>query len=71
MQSAAHPTPDPQFIPVAAAARRLSMSPAAVRAMIDRGELEAIKAGRVLRVSSAGLDAYIAAATVKPRSVPA
>lgn len=61
----------PQFIPVAAAARRLSMSPAGIRAMIDRGELEAIKAGRVLRVSSAGLDAYIAGATVQPRPVSA
>lgn len=60
---------DPQFIPVTAAARRLSVSPAAIRAMIDRGELEAIKAGRVLRVSAASLDAYITGATVQPRPV--
>lgn len=58
-------TPTPEYVSVTDVAQRLNVSATAVRAMIDRGELDALKVGRILRVSTASVDAFIAAATAR------
>jgi excisionase family DNA binding protein len=51
---------------VAAAAQRLGLHEASVRRMIARGELPAVRVGRLLRVSPAAIDALVALAEGRP-----
>ena len=46
-------------------AARLNVHVATVRRLIERGELQAVKIGKNIRVQPADLDAYIQAAHIK------
>jgi excisionase family DNA binding protein len=48
-----------QALTVAETAQRLSVHPATVRRMLDRGDLARIRIGRLVRVDLASLDAFI------------
>jgi excisionase family DNA binding protein len=59
----ARPAPDPAgsgaaptFVTVAEAARRLACHPKTVRAMVERGQLRAVKVGSALRVDLGSLE---------------
>lgn len=49
-------------------ARLLDLRPRTVREMVKRGELQAIRVGRKLRISRASLRAFIERSTVRSKS---
>jgi excisionase family DNA binding protein len=53
---------EPQTLKVAEVARRLRVDPRTVYRMIRRGELHGVKAGRVWRVPTRSLEAFLQAA---------
>lgn len=57
------------YISVAKAARTVDVAPGTVRAWIRSGRLEAKRAGRVLRISRAELERFIAGAPGKAQQV--
>lgn len=57
---------DARWISTAEAAERLGLVPRTLYARIDRGELPAYRFGRVIRLKTAEVDAYIEASRVQP-----
>lgn len=60
---------DPEWLGTAAAAQRLGIVPRTLYAMVDAGKLPAYRLGRVIRLKSADVDAYIESCRVEPGSL--
>ncbi len=58
--------PTPVWLSVPEAAGRLGVVPKSIYRFIDRGELEAYKMGRVIRLRESDVEAYLAAAKIQP-----
>lgn len=48
-------------------AEQLGVHPETIRRLIHDGRLEAVRVGRVLRITTAGLDGFLARQRVKPQ----
>ena len=61
MQSKTHPKETRRFYTVSEIAERLHLSTRTIRRLIERGELDAYRIGRLIRISPDGLQRFIEA----------
>lgn len=53
-------TPQPEFVPVAVVAERLTCSPDSVLRLMRAGELAGFRHGRLVRIRASSVDAFVA-----------
>ncbi len=58
--------PDFEWLSTQAAARRLGVTPRTLYRFIDQGELPAYRMGRVIRLKSSEVDAFIESTRIEP-----
>lgn len=59
--------PDPILISTARAGQRLGTGPAAVRSLVERGELAGVRVGRLLKIREDSVDALLERHATGPR----
>lgn len=66
---AADPGPADGWLSTQAAAKRLGVTPRTLYRFIDQGELPAYRMGRVIRLRTSEVDAYIETTRIQPGSL--